>query len=612
MKTKLYTIKTGFARRGKMPSIFAGIKLRETERAVYLYGHGTMVSAKTGSCCICGRKLTHPVSVVLGIGPVCGEHWWDWNLIGGFTEENIERLKKEMEVKMKGMLVDSWVPKSVIKTTDTCEEAVTLPAEHKMSEKKRDSKPQIKRRAILVKFKSSGEIGLRVAFPYDPKDVNNIKTLEGRKFVPDGKYWTAPLTIENVDKLQEWKFEVDDRVEEYLKRDRIKFDDVDGSDLEVLGLQMDLYPYQKDGVAFTEAKNGRVLIADEMGLGKTAQALAWLQLHPKKRVAIIVVPASLKLNWEREAFMWMRNPNVEILGGKTPYPTNGKILVINYDILAAWVDYLIGLKPKVVIADEIHYAKNNGAKRTKALKKLAKHVKHFIGLSGTPIVNRPVEFYNAISMINPNLFPSFWTYTKRYCNAKRNHFGWDFTGATNTDELHQKLRDSIMIRRKKSDVLKDLPDKIRSSIPCELKNRKHYDKAESDFISFVKQTKGEEAAIKASGAETLTKIEGLKQIAVEGKMVQAVEWIQDFLEVEEKLVVFATHKFVVDKLMEVFKDIVVKIDGSVTGAKRQEAVDRFQKDPKTRLFVGNIKAAGVGITLTAASSAVFLELPWTP
>jgi SWI/SNF-related matrix-associated actin-dependent regulator 1 of chromatin subfamily A len=319
---------------------------------------------------------------------------------------------------MKGMLIDGWIPKSVIKSVDGCDETVTLPAEHKMSVKERESKPKVERRAILVKFKSSGEIGLRITFPFDRRDLEHVKMLEGRKFVADQKYWTCPLTIENAKLLREWKFDVDERVDEYLDRAKIKMTDIDSSNLEITGLGMDLYPYQRDGVAFTEAKNGRVLIADEMGLGKTAQALAWLQLRTEVRPVVIVVPASLKLNWERETFMWMEDPTVQILSGKSPYELTAEIIIINYDILAAWLLALIAYEPKVVIADEVHYAKNNGAKRTKALKQLAKKAEHFIGLSGTPIVNRPIEFYNAIKMIDPNLFPDYWRYAKRYCNAR--------------------------------------------------------------------------------------------------------------------------------------------------------------------------------------------------
>ena len=640
MKTQLYQINVNFARRNNMPSIFAGVVLRETEKAVYVYGHGTMESSKTGSCCVCGRELTHPVSVTLGIGPECGGHWWDWKTIGGYTEENIERLKKEMLIKMKDMKVDQWLPKAVIKEKSDCSTEITIPSDHPMSTEKSETKPKIKRSVILVKFSNTEELGLRVVFPYSPEDVNRVKTLSGRKFNVKGKYWTCYLSEENVKMLEGWNFEMQDKIYDYLVPQEIHIDSLDDSGIQIPGLKRELYPYQKKGVSFIETRKGRALIADEMGLGKTAQALAWLQLHKEHTPVIIVVPASLKLNWEREAHMWMENPNVSILNGTTPHAITTDIAIINYDILASWLPVILEWKPKVMISDEIHYVKNNKAQRTKAAKKLAKHVPYFIGLSGTPIVNRPFEFYNAINMVDKSIFPDFWTYVRRYCNAKNNGFGWDFSGADHMEELHEKLSTSIMIRRKKIDVLTDLPPKTRSFVPIELSNRLEYNRAKNDFIAFVERNIDTEisklqkelfekygtnlideekiAEMKAekigriSNAQVLVEIEGLKQLAVRGKMNSVIDWITDFLESGEKLVLFAVHKFVIEQVMQKFKGIAVKIDGSVSGENRQVAVDKFQNDPSIKLFVGNIKAAGVGLTLTSAANVAFIELPWTP
>jgi SNF2 family DNA or RNA helicase len=385
--------------------------------------------------------------------------------------------------------------------------------------------------------------------------------------------------------------------------------------IDVPGLNGTLYPFQKQGVAFLERKEGRGLIADEMGLGKTVQALSWLQLHPEKRPAVIVVPASLKWNWKREAEKWLSEPNVQVLSGKKPTtPIIGDIVVINYDILADWTETLKEIKPQVLITDECHYYKNNQAKRTKAVKDLGKAVPHIIALSGTPVVNRPIEAYNALSLIDKGVVPSFWKFANRYCAAKHTGFGWDLSGASNTEELHQKLTNTVMIRRRKDQVLTELPAKTRSHLPMELGNRerKQYDKADANLIAWLKENKGDEAAEKASNAEALTRIEHLKQLAAKGKMKQAIDWIRDFIEVDGKLVVFATHKDTIAVLMDEFRDVAVKVDGSVSGEARQNAVDKFQNDDSVRLFIGNIRAAGVGITLTAASNVAFVELPWTP
>jgi SWI/SNF-related matrix-associated actin-dependent regulator 1 of chromatin subfamily A len=170
-----------------------------------------------------------------------------------------------------------------------------------------------------------------------------------------------------------------------------------------------------------------------------------------------------------------------------------------------------------------------------------------------------------------------------------------------------------MVRRKKAEVLPDLPEKLYSYIPMELENAKEYFEVEEDFIRYLRKEKGSEAAEKAGKAEHLTRIETLKQLSIKGKMKASIQWIRDFLgENGNKLVVFAVHKTTIDALMKEFKDEAVKVDGSVSAVKRDEAVTAFQEDPKVKLFVGNIQAAGTGLTLTAASSVAFLELPWTP
>ena len=482
---------------------------------------------------------------------------------------------------------------------------------------------------------------LEISFSYDPTVVEQVKGLSGRKWNPASKTWTASLCDESVACLKEWGFAFDSEIKGSLPTAAApEAKETATTVTQIPGLKKTLFPYQMEGVNFIQSRKGRALLADEMGLGKTPQALAWLQLNLQARPAIIVVPASLKLNWEREAGAWMTKPNTQVLSGRPSHeykgtkPLGGDIIIVNYDILSntvkkekdpktgkmksveipgtGWIDYLQKIKPKALIIDEAHAIKNSDALRTKAVLKLAKEVDHMIALSGTPIVNRPSEFFNPLSAIAPQMFPSFWKFAHRYCGAHHNGFGWDFTGASHTGELHQRLTSSIMLRRVKKDVLKELPEKTRSLIPMPLNNEKEYRRAELNLIQWLKTEFGAEKAEKAKKAEALTRIEALKQLAVKGKLESAIDWIKDFLENGERLVVFAVHKAVIDRLMEVFGAAAVKVDGSTPTNARQAAVDAFQTDPKIRVFVGNIKAAGVGLTLTEASNTCFLELGWTP
>ncbi len=404
-------------------------------------------------------------------------------------------------------------------------------------------------------------------------------------------------------------------------------------DVTIVGLEKELFPYQKDGVSFIESRNGRAILGDDMGLGKTAQALGYLQLHLEVRPALIICPASLKLNWAKEIFMWTakRDENqVYILSGRkkksieevsvkgsgrlvlTPCKMSDTgIFIINYDIVESWVFELLKIKMQCIISDESHYLKSQSANRTKAVSMLVKGCPKFIALTGTLIENRPEEAYTVINLVDKKLFPSRWKFCQRYCNPIRNGFGWSFKGASHIDELFIKLKD-VMIRRLKSDVLKDLPEKIRSVIPIEIDNKSEYKKAEKNFIQWVKENKGLIKAEQASKIEALAKMNELKQLCIKGKLDSCLNWIENYLESGKKLVVFCTHTWVLDTVYNEFKSWSVKVDGSVKGPKRNDAVEAFQNNPKIKLFVGNIVAAGVGLTLTASSATCFLELEFRP
>ena len=459
-----------------------------------------------------------------------------------------------------------------------------------------------------------GDIVIRITFPYSYDTVDQIRSLPGRLYHKEEQCWSAPIFTETLEKLYSWGFILDEKLRDILLNEKNKALKIINSEIE--GLKGELYGFQKEGVAFIESKNGRCLIADEMGLGKTIQALAWLQMHPRKRPALITVPASLKLKWEYEIRRWMQPQKVQIISGinnnKTIIDVNGEIFIINYDILYHWLDELREINPKIIILDEIHYIKSNQARRTKSAKIMSKGIPHIIGLSGTPIINRPIEAYNFLKIIIPELFPNRWYYAERYCGAHHNRFGWRFNGATHTSELHEILKGTIMLRRLKKDVLKELPEKTWSFIPIELDNYKEYREAEKNFIEYIRKIKGNDAAIKAAKATAFISIETLKQLAVKGKLNHVVEWIEDFLEVEDKLVIFATHHFVIDFLVNKFVKIAVKLDGRDSPKLKDKVQKQFQNNPNIKLFIGGTKSAGIGIDLFASSNVAFIELPWTP
>lgn len=380
---------------------------------------------------------------------------------------------------------------------------------------------------------------------------------------------------------------------------------------DVQGLRMALRPYQQAGVQFgVEHAKGRVFLCDEMGLGKTAQALAIV----KKMEAwplLVICPASLKYNWQKEARNWLWEHAVvmpEYVGDEAP-----SVVIVNYDVLAKMMPYLKKRRWAAVILDESHYLKDGTTARAKNVRKLMRGVKVRIAITGTPVVNRISDLISQLSLIGRlNDLGGFWAFAERYCAAKKLRHGWDLSGRANAEELHERLRASCFVRRLKKHVLPELPPKIRATVPIALDNQEEYDRAHADIVEWLKE---QAAAPGVEQIETwrenaeLLKFEALKQIAVRGKMAQAKAWIANFLESGERLVVFAEHTEIVDELAAHFN--CAKIYGATSARVRDEVVTLFQQG-KLPVIVCNIKAAGVGLTLTAASNCAFIEQGWNP
>jgi len=392
-----------------------------------------------------------------------------------------------------------------------------------------------------------------------------------------------------------------------------------------------LYPFQKGGVRWFEKNNGVGLLGDEMGLGKTIQALAYLDVHPELRPVLIACPASVKLNWQNEIKKWTGQEAFVMSGTKGHILPDYPFYIINYDILSGrakktlddngkpikkrfsepepdtWTYFLEKVGLRVFIGDEVQYISNNKAIRTKHFIHIKRTVKpdSFIGLSGTPIRNRPAEFFTILNLLDNKTFPNRWKYLHAYCDPKHNGFGMTFLGATNIDKLHELIQ-PLMLRRLKADVLPELPPKRKLIVPMELDKAElaSYRGADKEFLDWLR------GHLRA-GIEGQQQLEKLKQLAYIAKRNAVIQWIKDYLATGEKLVVFTYHVKALQDLVQIFKKEAVYLDGSVSGSKRQIAVDRFQNDDKVRLFIGQVVAAGIGITLTAAPAVAFVEFPWT-
>lgn len=432
---------------------------------------------------------------------------------------------------------------------------------------------------------------------------------------PKTHIWVAPPIQKNIDSLKTdgWIFDKDAQVLLQPKEEK-QLPTIDES------LFPKLYPFQKVGVRWFEMNNGTGLLADDMGLGKSCQALSYLKLHPELRPVVIVCPASVKLNWQREITMWTGEEAYILNGMKSVKLANHPFYIINYNILAeeivnkkgrkefaetSWIYELMRMNVKVAVADECQFISNVNI-RSKAFCKLRKasSVKAFMALSGTPIKNRPSEFFTVLSLLDGNTFNNRWKYNFRYAAPYNNGFGWVFTGASNIEELNELIK-PLMLRRMKSDVLKDLPKKRKIIVPMELDELEveNYKNASNEFMEWLgKHIK--------DGVEIQDQLEKLKQIAYLSKRNSVIAWIKDYLESDKKLVVGVYHKKTTNDLMDAFKKVAVKIDGGVTGVNRQKAVDVFQKEDWCRLIICQILTVP-GLTLTAASATATVEFAWT-
>ena len=463
-------------------------------------------------------------------------------------------------------------------------------------------------------------------FDYDPDLVDAVKGVTGRKWDSKCKVWRAPRpsAAQAVALANAWGFEFDPAIQKKAidmvckATQRGRASEADDSNLHIDGMgdvhpmtgeKIALHPFQLAGAAYAiDAR--RCFIADEMGLGKTVQSLAAVQ-HQDAYPVLVVCPATVKTNWEREVRMWLPGKTIHIVDNKVGVK-NSDVVIINYDILAKQEDALKAVGFQSLIFDESHYAKTPGAKRTKALKEIAASIPDsgmVLALTGTPVLNRPVELVSQLEVLDRiNEFGGSWNFRKRYCDAHYNGHGWDFNGASETEELNNLLRQTCYVRRQKEDVLKELPPKARYSVETELSGvkRKEYRAVESDTLVWLA-----EEGRHSSMADALAKITILKRLAGEGKIEAAIEWIETFLDsTDRKLVVFGHHKTVVNTLAEKFGGLRVAGDDSMKA--RQASIDIFQNDATARVIVLNTKAGGVGITLTAASDVLFVEQGWTP
>lgn len=361
------------------------------------------------------------------------------------------------------------------------------------------------------------------------------------------------------------------------------------------------------------AGSKRFILADDMGLGKTtATIIAALETGAKK--ILVVCPASLKINWQREIENYTDRP-VFISEGKK-FSTDDDFVIVNYDILKNFHDtktkgetLLEQSKFDLVILDEAHMISNVQAQRTKIINSFAKKINRVWLLTGTPMTSRPMNYYNLLNLIESPVAQNWKAYAIRYCQGYQFSAGkrkvWNVSGASNLEELRDRTSKQIL-RRLKEEVL-DLPDKIITPVYLRLKS-KDYEELMGEYFDWYDKNPNESSSLTVQ----FSKLMKVRKVIANEKTKQTIEFVENILEQGKKVIIFTNFTDTLQTIYQHFGKQAVYLDGSCSNSLRQQAVDSFQNDDKIRVFVGNLKAAGVGLTLTSAEAVIMNDLSFVP
>jgi SWI/SNF-related matrix-associated actin-dependent regulator 1 of chromatin subfamily A len=368
--------------------------------------------------------------------------------------------------------------------------------------------------------------------------------------------------------------------------------------------------HQKEAIK-SLVENKKFILADDMGLGKTTSTIiAALETGAKK--ILIICPASLKINWQREIENYSNRPTSIIEGKKWE---DSDFIIINYDIIKNFHDekkksdsVLLKTKFDLVIIDEAHYIQNKQAQRTKLINDFVSNVDRLWLLTGTPITSRPINYFNLLNLIECPVAKNWMAYVKRYCNGFQFQAGrrkiWNVSGASNLEELRDRTA-PLVLRRLKENVL-DLPDKIITPVYLRLKS-KEYEALMGEYYDWYDKN-GESDSLTLQ----FTKLTKVRQVIAEEKVPSTIEICENIVEQGKKVIVFTNFTKTLEMILEHFGKKAVRLDGQMSQKERQMSVDRFQNEDDVMVFVGNIKAAGVGITLTAGEAVVMNDLSFLP
>ena len=385
-----------------------------------------------------------------------------------------------------------------------------------------------------------------------------------------------------------------------------------------------LLDFQKEGLDFLLKSSGNALLADDMGLGKTVQTLAYVASEKQSMPVLVIAPLVTLTNWQREIerFMKKKSRNGRIMENGNPTSTmirtgkkedlgNFDFYIINYELLHKRLGDLLNLNIRTLVCDEVQHLRSKTTQKYTAIKKLAalKSINYRVGLSGTPIYNHGSEIWSIVDILKPGLLGNFKEFCEYFCYLDER--GKAIVLENKRTSLHEELKKHVMIRRKKSDVLKDLKDKVRYKEIIAADETYYKNQLDQIWHKHEEEIKNAETEFYKS-ASYQRAIQSERQAAGIAKLPRVIDFVKNIMEIEESVVVFCHHKSIHKLLHESLHEFSpVSIIGGQTDKARQDSIDRFQNGD-TKLMIAGLRAGNLGINLTKAKYVIFAELDWSP
>ena len=468
------------------------------------------------------------------------------------------------------------------------------------------------KKSRIIKISKLDKYYAKIEMPYDTALIAKFKsTIDGRLWDGEGKFWKFPLeqlpaVISNINgyDIKATK-QINEIYQDILEDKKIRREvrSKEDTDFEVGGMILDLYPYQKVGVEFLHHTDGRAMIADQPGLGKTVQSIAYAHMYGLK--TLIVCPLTVVVNWQKEIKKFTgKNSCIWSTKGKEGHG-NLQFHIINYDAVRKHHTKLRKVGYDLMVCDEATYLKNRKTLRFKSIlgsyKERRKYpgikTKHLIFLTGTPVMSRPVEAFTLLNVLDKLKFNSFYHFTKRYG-------GWKGQPVKNLKELHERTKD-LVIRRKKRDVLSELPDKQKNDLYVELSKNER-----KEYNDLLDELFGQ---WRFSGKPTIGTMPKIQSYLIGKKIPRLREIIDEYLDNDRSILVFCSYIQPLKDLMAEYEHEAAILHGSMKRDDRQESIDRLSRgDARVGLF--SLKAAGMGIDglQHTIDTVVFLDFDWVP